>query len=502
MARLQSLPYKWLVAAVFVVGLFMDLLDTTIVNVALPRLGEEFGVTRNTTLEWVVTGYLLSLAVWIPASGWLGDRFGTKKIFLLALFLFTCGSALCGESWSIGSLIAFRVIQGIGGGMLTPVGTAMLFRAFPANERAQASSVLAIPVAIAPTIGPILGGVLVDNASWRWIFRVNIPIGIIGFLFALVVLREHTEPNVGRFDLTGFVLAGSGLPLVLYALSEAPHEGWGSTKVLLTGIGGIALLALAVLVELRIAEPMLALRLFRDRMFRSANIVYFTVAAGLVGVIFLLPLFLQQLRGLSATQSGLTTFPQALGLIAISRFASTAYPRIGPRRMLMVGMAGTAVSTALFLLVGLETSQWWIRGIMFLRGIFFGLGLIPLQAAAFSTITPRDSGQASSLFNTNRQVASSFGVAILATVLTDRTETHVQSLMDRAQTMQPAALQAAIQQARVDGYHDAYLAGAIFAVIGLAAAFLIRDEDAAASMEQAGTGARGREPTTERAAVH
>src|SRR5215211_2800923 len=170
----------------------MDLLDTTVVNVALPTLGEEFDAS-NTTLEWVVTGYLLSLAVWIPASGWLGDRFGTKKLFLLALFLFTAGSALCGEAWSIESLIAFRVIQGIGGGMLTPVGTAMLFRAFTPRERAQAAAVLTIPIAVAPTIGPILGGFLVDYAEWRWIFYINIPFGILAFFFALTVLKEHTE---------------------------------------------------------------------------------------------------------------------------------------------------------------------------------------------------------------------------------------------------------------------------------------------------------------------
>jgi EmrB/QacA subfamily drug resistance transporter len=500
MSRFRSLEYKWLVAAVFVSGLFMDLLDTTIVNVALPTLGRDFHA-GNTTLEWVVTGYLLSLAVWIPASGWLGDHFGTKKIFLLALFLFTIGSTMCGESWSIGSLIAFRVLQGVGGGMLTPVGTAMLFRAFPANERAQASSVLAIPVAIAPTIGPILGGVLVDDASWRWIFRVNIPIGILGFLFALTVLKEHTEPNVGRFDLPGFVFAGAGLPLVLFALSRAPNDGWTDAWVVITGLGGIAFLALTVLVELRVREPMLTLRLFRDRMFRSANILYFMVAAGLVGVVFLLPLFLQQLRGLSATQSGLTTFPQALGVIAISRFASKSYPKIGPRRMLLVGMAGTAVSTALFLFVGFETSQWWIRAIMFMRGIFFGLSLIPLQAATFSTISPRDTGRASSIFNTNRQVASSFGVAILATVLTDRTNNHVSSVMARAHELSPDQLQSAIVNARVDGYHDAYLAGVVFALIGFAATFLIHDEDAAASMAQADARAHGKAKEEETAAV-
>lgn len=480
MARLRSLEYKWLVAIVFVVGLFMDLLDTTIVNVALPTLGTEFGVTRNTTLEWVLTGYLLSLAIWIPASGWLGDRFGTKKIFIFALVAFTVGSALCGEAWSIESLIAFRVLQGVGGGMLTPVGTAMLFRAFPPNERAKASSVLAVPVAIAPTIGPIVGGLLVDYASWRWIFRVNIPIGIVGVILSVMFLREHTETDAGRFDLWGFVLAGVGLPLTLYALSVAPHDGWTSATVLATGLGGLALLGIMVVVELRVEQPMLALRLLKDRMFRSANIVYFMTAAGLIGVLFLLPLFLQQLRGLSATQSGFATFTQALGVIAIARFASQMYPTIGPRRMLFVGMLITSVSSLFFLWVDLDTNLWWIRGLMFARGVGFGLSIIPLQAAAFSTIPPQDSGRASAIFNTNRQVASSVGVAILATVLADRVATHVADSV-RGVTDQ-AAMRSAIAQGTLDGYHDAYLAAVVMAVIGTICTLLIHDEDAAASM--------------------
>ncbi len=480
MERLQSVPYKWLVAAVFVVGLFMDLLDTTIVNVALPTLASEFDTT-TTTLQWVVTGYLLSLAVWIPASGWLGDRFGTKRIFMLALALFTIGSALCGVSWSIESLIFFRVLQGVGGGMLTPVGTAMVFRAFQPNERAQASAVLTIPVAIAPTIGPILGGLIVDHLSWRWIFYVNVPIGIIGFIFASIVLREHTEPTPGRFDYLGFVLSGTGLPLILYALSEAPSHGWTSTLVVTTGLLGIALLALMVLVETKVVqEPMLALRLFKDRMFRTANTVYFMTAAGLIGVIFLLPLFLQILRGLSATQSGLTTFPQALGIVAVARFASRMYPKIGPRRMLAAGMLITAISTSCFLFVDLETSLWWIRAIMFVRGMAFGIVLIPLQAATFSTISPHDTGRASALFNTNRQVASSFGVAILATVLADRGP-NLNPEAVRQIAANPAAL-AQLQQAGLDAFHDAYFVGAILALVGFGFSFLIHDEDAEASM--------------------
>src|SRR3990172_6257709 len=176
---LGKLEYKWIVGVVFVFGLFMDLLDMTIVNVAIPQLAQEFN-TDTTTIQWVVTGYLLSLAVFIPVSGWLGDRFGTKRIFMTALFVFTAASFLCGLAWDIESLIAFRVLQGVGGGMLTPVGTAMLFRAFPPHERALASAVLTIPIVVAPASGPVLGGYLVEYQSWRWIFLINIPIGVVG----------------------------------------------------------------------------------------------------------------------------------------------------------------------------------------------------------------------------------------------------------------------------------------------------------------------------------
>lgn len=479
--RIQSLEYKWLVAIAFIAGLFMDLLDTTIVNVALPTIGERFNA-GNTTLEWIVTGYLLSLAVWIPASGWLGDRFGTKKVFLFALAMFTAGSVLCGIAWNIETLIFFRVIQGIGGGMLTPVGTAMLFRAFPPEERAQASAVLTVPVALAPALGPVLGGLLVDYLSWRWIFFVNIPIGIAGFLFALAFLKEHTEEQVGRFDLWGLVLSGAGLPLALYALSRAPHEGWTSTEVLITGLGGLAILALLVVVELRTAAPMLNLRLLGDRMFRSANAVYFLIMSGLLGLLFLLPLYLQQLRGLSALESGLTTFPQAVGVIVSARFVSRLYPRIGPRRLLAAGMAITTVTTLAFTDVDLGTDLWWIRALMFVRGVGFGFAIIPIQAATFSTISPAMSGRASALFNTNRQVASSIGVAILATVLTDRTNSHVADQLSRATTATQAA---AAQHGAMLGFQDAYLAAGIIAAIGFLCAFLIRDKDAAASMVQA-----------------
>ena len=477
--RLTSLPYKWLVAIVFVSGLFMDIMDSTVVNVALPTLGRTFHA-QNTTLEWVVTAYLLSLAVWIPASGWVGDRFGTKRVFMFALLMFTLGSALCGRAWSIDSLIFFRVLQGIGGGMLTPVGTAMLFRAFPPHERAAASAVLVVPTAIAPTIGPILGGWLVDNASWRWIFYVNLPVGLFAFIFSYFALREYQEERVGRFDLPGFLLSGAGLPLVLFALSQGPSAGWTSLRVLGSGALGLVLLAALVVVELGAREPMLALGLFRDRMFRNGNLVVLATFAGMMGVLFLLPLFLQELLGVSAFESGLTTFPQALGMVAVAQVASRIYPRVGPRRMIAASMAGASVVSFLFLLIGLHTSLWWIRGLMFLRGMTMGMGMVPMQAATYATIKHEDTGRASALFSTNRQVAASVGVAALATVLADRAKTHVASAIHGLTS--PGAIQATTAHALLQAFHDAFFVAALLALVGVAFAFLIRDQDAAPSM--------------------
>ncbi|HEY7801650.1 MAG TPA: MDR family MFS transporter [Dehalococcoidia bacterium] len=473
--NLRAVQYKYLVAAGFIVAMFMDLMDLTIVNVALPTFGQKFH-TGESTLEWVVTGYLLSLAIWIPASGWIGDRFGTKKTFLFALFMFTLSSALCGLSWNIGSLIIFRILQGVGGGMMTPVGVAMLFRAFPPQERARASLILTVPTVIAPAIGPIIGGYLIDYVDWRWIFYVNVPMGIAGFIFCVLYLQEHTEELAGGFDLAGFVLSGAGLALVLYALSRGPIDGWSSAPVLITGIGGLACFAVLTVVELRVKEPMLDLRLFADRMFRNANIVYFASSASLIGVLFLLPLFLQELRGFSAIETGFILFPSAVGVVVFAQLSGRLYPIVGPRRLLAVALSLFALSSGLLLFVDLRTNVWWIAAIMFVRGIAMAFTFIPLQAATFSTISNERTGRASSLFNTNRQVGSSFGVAILATFLAERISSHMHAIGGGRPT------QAAIDHAQLLAYHDAFFAAVIIGVVGVAFAFLIHDEDAAATM--------------------
>ncbi|MBV9120500.1 MAG: DHA2 family efflux MFS transporter permease subunit [Chloroflexi bacterium] len=464
--RLNEVPYKYLVAAAFIFGLFMDILDTTIVNVALPRLVEEFHATTD-TLEWVVTGYLLSLAVWIPASGWLGDRFGTKRIFLFATFMFVLGSALCGSAWNIGSLVLFRVVQGVGGGMMTPVGTAMLFRAFTPQERAQAAAILGIPTQIAPMLGPLLGGFLVDKVNWRWIFYVNLPIGAASFLFSALALREHREEHAGRFDPWGFVFSGLGLAGILYALSRGPDDGWTSINVLAPALLGVIAFVLLVVFETRNPEPMLDLSLYRIRMFRQANLTAFCMFSAQLGILFLMPLFLQELRGLSAFDSGLITFAQPLAAMAMVQVTSRLYSRFGLRRYLLVSTFGVVLTSVLLMLVDLQTNLWWIRGIMFLRGVFLAFNMVSVQTAIFSNISRDKTGRASSLSSIMRQTSSAFGVAILGTVLISRMKALTPS----------GATGAAASNAGLLAFHDAFAGAAILALIAVFFAWNIHDRD-------------------------
>jgi EmrB/QacA subfamily drug resistance transporter len=472
---ISRLDYKWIVGIVFVFGLFMDLLDMTIVNVAIPTLATELDAT-TTQVQWVVTGYLLSLAVVIPISGWLGDRFGTKRIFTLALFIFTCASFLCGIASSIESLIAFRILQGVGGGMLTPVGTAMLFRAFPPQERAKAAAILMIPMVVAPASGPVIGGYLVEYWDWRWIFFINIPVGVTGLIFAGLFLREEKQPHPGRLDVPGFIMAAVGLGALMYALAEAGEKGLDDPTVLSVATVGLAILALFTLVELRTAEPMIDMRLFQNRLFATANAVQMVAFAGLMGGLFLLPLMLQSpaTKGLGAFDSGLTTFPQAIGVVTMVQVSSRLYPRIGPRRLLVFGLLGVTATTLAFVAVDVGTGLWWIRGIMFARGCFFSFILICLQTATFATVAPQMMGRASAVSNAGRQVGASFGVALLATVLTSRLTAHDTSLAPGANTA-----------ATIDAFHEAFFVAAILTLVGAGLSLLINDKDAAVTMRPA-----------------
>jgi EmrB/QacA subfamily drug resistance transporter len=460
---LKRLDYKWLVGIAFVFGLFMDLLDMTIVNVALPAMQRDFGINID-SIEWVVTGYLLSLAVFIPVSGFLADRFGSKRIYLIALGGFTAASALCGLAQSEGQLIFFRMLQGAGGGMMVPVGTAMLFREFPPEERATASSVLAVPTVFAPMLGPLLGGLLVEFLSWRWIFWVNIPIGVAGFLFSLKVLREHREPDPGRFDVEGFLLSAAGLSSLLYGLSVAarPRVGIGSPEALgFIALGLVLLLALTI-VELRHSHPMLDVRLFKDPNFSAGNALAFIVFGGMMGALFLYPLFLQNplLKGLSPFQSGLTTFPQAIGVLVMRPFTSRLLHRFEPKVLIVGGTLLFMISALVFTQLDVSMPDSVIRGTLFVRGIGMALLLVTIQTMTFYTTPGSAMGRASSIFNVTRQVAGSFGVAIFATVLSTRAASH-------------AAGAASAREALVSGFQDAFWVATLLSVVGLVLAFIL-----------------------------
>ena len=475
MPTVSTWPYKKIVAVTFVVSVFMDVLDVTIVNVALKTIGEKFGASE-TGLEWVVTGYILSLAVWIPASGWLGDRIGTKRVFLFALAMFTLGSGLCGLSWNIGALIAFRVVQGIGGGMLVPVGTAMLYRAYPPNERARASAVLSIPSVLGPALGPVLGGVITTHTSWRFIFLINVPIGIMAFIFGLLYLQESSEPTAGSFDFRGFVLSAAGFSLVIFGLSEIPRRGWSSPVSIIPTAAGLVVIAVLVLYSLRPSAPMLAFRLYANRAFRSANIVGFVGMGAFIGSVFVIPLFLQLYRGLSPQESGFATFTQALGFISVSRFVGLAYMRLGPRRLMVAGLALSALINLNFLWVDEHTNLWWIRLIMFGRGLCLPLLFIPLQASAFATISMADTGRASSIFSTSRQLASAVGVAILGAILFTGISARTATAVAAGETSE------GVKAAQLGAYHRVFLWVVIFYAVGAIAALFLRDVDAEATM--------------------
>ena len=396
--------------------MFMNIMDATVVNVALPTLSRYFAVPVA-SVSGVVTAYLVTLAVVMPVSGWVGDRFGARSVLLGAVGLFTAASALCGVATSLPELVAFRAVQGIGGGLLVPVGMAMMFRAFPPAERIKANRLMTVPTLIAPALGPVIGGLLVDGLSWRWIFYINLPVGAAALIFGGLFLPRGSEHPAGSFDLPGFLLAGTGFPLLLYALSTGATSGWKSPAVLATGVPGAVLLAAFVLTELRVAEPMLNLRIYGNRLFRVTNLQLTFAGAGFVGTLFLVPLMLQNGLGFTAVHSGLSTFPEALGGMTGIQATTRLYKRVGPRRLMITGMCGTVAAIGGMAFAGPSDAGWLIPVLMFFTGGSFGFAFSPSQAAGLATVSAAQTGQASTLLNTLRQAGGAAGVALLGTVL-------------------------------------------------------------------------------------
>jgi EmrB/QacA subfamily drug resistance transporter len=436
-------PYKWVVLMVVIFGSFMSILDQTVINNALPRLLSAFSADLG-SLQWVITAYTLTQGVVTPTTAFFANRLGTKRFYVIALVAFTLGSALCGLAWNLPSLIVFRVVQAIGGATLFPLAITLLFHEFPPHERGLATGILSISTLLAPAVGPTLGGYFVTYADWRLIFYINVPVGIVAIIMALLLLRERPSEARARFDLPGFVLAATGLATVLYALSNASSSGWNAPVVLVTLIGGLCLLALFVVVELRAAsrgkQPLVELRLFANGPFLSSNIANALIAFSFFGSLILLPIYLQNLRGLSAFQSGLFTLPLAFAAVLTAIAGGRVVDRFGPRVMLFPGLVLMGLSTWQLAQVQLSTPYPWLLLVFALRGLGLGCLVQSLTVAALATVPPRQYAQASSLGAVIRFVFTSLGIAVLATLVQSRAATHSTALAASLKPTSPAAL--------------------------------------------------------------
>jgi EmrB/QacA subfamily drug resistance transporter len=464
----SAVSQKTAVAVVYVAAIFLSTMDTTIVNVALPAIGRAFSV-QPTSVDVVSISYLVSLAVFVPASGWLGDRFGGKRTLLTAVAVFTIASALCGMASSLSELVLFRVLQGAGGGMLASVGMAMLLRAFRPEARVRLAAMLTFATGLAPTLGPVLGGLLVTDLSWRLVFYVNVPVGICVTVFGALFLRRETSRQPGGFDAAGFLLAAAGLGLVMYGVSAGPNRGWSSAEVLGSITPGVVLLGLLVVVELRRAAPIMDVRLLRDRLFGSGSAIMAIESVAFLGTLYTISLYFQDGRGLSPLASGLSTFPEAVGVMTGSQLGSRLlYRKLGPRRHLALGVAASSLCIALLGVLGTGTSLWLVRIVLYFMGVAVGQVFVATQAASFATVSPAASGRASTLFNVGRRLGGAIGVAVATTAIV------LVSAHDHAAAsgIQPVS------------YRVAFLVAAAINLVGLWPMRAVRDRDAAGTIPQ------------------
>jgi EmrB/QacA subfamily drug resistance transporter len=416
-------PHVKRVAIVVILGAIMSVLDTTIVNVALHDLSSDLHATLG-GIQWVITGYLLSLAAVIPITGWAVRRYSARRLYLIALVVFTAGSALCALAASSGELIAFRVIQGVGGGMLTPIGQMILVKAAGPRNMAKVMSVIGVPIVLAPVFGPTLGGLLLQSVGWQWIFLINVPIGALALVLAWRLLPhdQASSAEAGRLDFIGLALAATGVVGITYGLSDSETAGsLTASSVLLPVLAGIVLLALFVIRSRRVERPLLDLSLFANPAFRAASIVTFCLGAALFGAMILMPLYFQTVRGEDAINTGLLLIPQGIGG-GIGMFLSGRLTqRIGAGRTSLLGGVILGVATIPFVLVTATTSFSLIGMAMLVRGVGVGLAIMPAMTAAFSVLSKEQINDATPQLTVLQRVGGSLGTAIIAVVLEGQT---------------------------------------------------------------------------------
>lgn len=458
--------YKVRVATVFVAALFMQIMDGTIVNIALPTLAEEFGVSP-TEMDWTVLSFNVGVGVLTANAGWFGERFGRRAVFIAALGGFVGASALCGAAMSLNQLIAARFLQGGAAGMISPIGAALLFDAYPIEERTTASRQVVTVAVVAPAVGPIVGGLILNVTSWRWIFLVNLPFGLLALALAVAWLdSDHRYTKPPRFDFSGFVLLSAGIASFLFGISRGSEAGWTSPIILSSLSAGIAMLIAMFYVESRLESPMLDVKMLRDRMLRNCNILALPLYAGFISLLFLLPLYLQDAAGHTPLSVGVTMVAQPIGVVIMSQVVGrTLYKKIGPRRLLFMGCVIGAAVGAVIALLPMDVSLVVFFGLLLIRGFGMGLIFVPMNSAVYAQIPTDKLPRATAIFTTGRQLAPALGVAIASTVL---------AAGITGQAKGTAGYQ--------NGWSMAFWSSAILFAIAAVLTSIINDEDAAPTM--------------------
>ena len=406
-----------MVAAVVVLGAIMSILDTTVVNVAINTLAARFHTTLP-TIQWVATGYTLALATVIPLSGWIADRFGTKRLYMGSIAMFVVGSCLSGLAWSSATIILFRVLQGLGGGMIMPAGMTILTRAAGPQRIGRVMAIMGVPMLLGPILGPILGGWLVTDVSWRWIFFINLPIGIAALILALRVLPRDVAQHSQRLDLVDLVLVSPGLALMIYGLAESSSSGgFGSDKVLIPLVVGVALLCAFVWHALRASDPLIDLRLFKNRAFATSSMSLILMCISVFGAFLLLPLYFQAVRGESPLMAGVLLAPQGLGSMITMPIAGQLSDKIGSGKIVPFGLLGVVASVIWLTQIGAHTSWVAICIDLFVFGLGMGFAMMPIFTGAMQSVSGAAAARASTALNIIQQTGASVGTAVLSVLL-------------------------------------------------------------------------------------
>lgn len=411
---------QWLALFVVIIGTFMSILDSSIVNIAIPKMMSVFGVSLD-DVKWILTSYTLALGAIIPLTGFLADVFGNKRVYIFALSMFTVGSLLCGFAWSNTSMIVFRVIQAIGGGMIMPIGMSIIYQTFPENERGLALGFWGIASMAAPTLGPTLGGYIIEHLDWRLIFNINVPIGIVGVVLAWILLQDSPIKKVRGFDYLGFISSTLGIVSILYVLGEGSSIDWSDIKNPILMVFGILSLVFFVVNELTHENPLLDLRVLKIPEFSLSQGISCVLTFALMGGTYVLPLFLQNLRGYTPMQTGLILFPSAIAVGFMMPISGAMFDRIGAKPVVLPGMVLLGIAS--YFLVGsinMNTESSAITWLLTIRGLGLGLAMMPINTAGMNAVPPNLVTRASALSNTIRQISGALSITIMTTLIQNK----------------------------------------------------------------------------------